>query len=56
MYRHVMGQICSPGRKVDYAAFKDGAAGAQASYFARRSSVSWDKQSQYLNHKEYILK
>lgn len=35
MYRHVMGQICPSGRKTDYAYFKDGAPGAQTSYFAR---------------------
>jgi len=33
-----MGQIHPPGRQVDYASFKDGAAGAHTSYFTRKPS------------------
>lgn len=40
---------------MDYVSFKDGAAGAQTSYFARNPSVSWE-ESQHLIHKENIIK
>lgn len=58
IYRHVMGQIHPSGRKVDYASIKDGAAGAQTSYFARKPSECFLREAVpvYLNHKENIFK